>query len=303
MPAISLSDYAAQTQDRLRKGIVQKITNESVFFRRLRFIPVPTFTYNYPRQETLGGIAFRGINESYTADTGVVNPLIETISIFGGIVQTDRQLVNAGGNDARANSIAAKTRKAGLFFDKYCVDGDPATDPKQFMGLNARITGAQLLNMGTNGGPIDLATLNQALDSVVGDNSKKIIVCNKFVRRKIKTLLLAAAGGAAVADFGPSIQTYDGATFEILDEDGDEAPILGFDETQGSSNVTTSLYVIRPGEDAEGEYMQGLVKNSMVEHEALAMTGVSYQDLVEMAGGIAVFHPRAVCRIKGITQA
>jgi hypothetical protein len=97
MPAISLTDFANQTTDRLRKGIVMKITNESVFFRRLRFIPVPTFTYLYNRQETLGGIAFRGINESYTADTGVVNPLAETLRIFGGIVQTDRQLVNASG--------------------------------------------------------------------------------------------------------------------------------------------------------------------------------------------------------------
>jgi hypothetical protein len=92
-------------------------------------------------------------------------------------------------------------------------------------------------------------------------------------------------------------------TFEVIDEDGDELPILGFDETQGSQQHHDVLYVIRPGSDAEGEYVQGLVKNSMVEHVELAMTGVSFQDLVEMAGGISVFHPRSACRIKGITQA
>jgi hypothetical protein len=303
MPAISLADFANQQQDRLRRGVIQKITNESVFFRRLKFIPTPGFAYLYNRQETLGGIAFRGINGSYNADTGVVNPLVETLAIFGGIVQTDRQLVNQSGNGARGSAIAAKVRKAGLFYDKYVIDGDPASDAIQFMGLNSRLTGNQVIAMAANGGPLDLATLNDALDRVPGENSKKIIVCNKFVRRKIKTLLLAQAGAATIAEFGPTLQHYDGAGIEVIDEDGDEAPILGFDETQGSSNVTTSLYVIRPGEDAVGEFVQGLVKSDRVEHVELAMTGVAMQDLIEMAGGLAVFHPRAACRVKGITQA
>src|SRR5687767_4955294 len=136
MPAISLTDYVIQTQDRLRRGLVQRITNESVFLKLLRFIPVPSFSYQYGRQEALGGIAFRNINQDYSADAGVVNPLTETLSIFGGQVETDRQLMGGTPNDARANAIAAKVRKAGLFYDKYVIDGDPANDPKQFYGLN-----------------------------------------------------------------------------------------------------------------------------------------------------------------------
>src|SRR3712207_8556342 len=51
-------------------------------------------------------------------------------------------------------------------------------------------------------------------------------------------------------------------------EDGDESPILAFDETQGSSNETTSLYVIRPGSDVDGEHVQGLIGGGMIEHVA-----------------------------------
>src|SRR5687768_2832114 len=233
--AITLLDFANQTTQPMRKGIVQEITNESVFLKALRFVPVDGFAYTYNRQKTLGGIAFRGLNESYSNDTGVINPQVETLSIFGGEVRTDRQIVNKQGDAVRAAAIAAKVKKAGLFFDRYVIKGDPAVDPLQFHGLNARLTGAQVLTTGANGGPLLLDLLDQALDAVAGSNERKIIVCNKAVRRKITSLVRGAAGGAALSDVGPQAREYDGAPIEVLDEDGDETPILAFDETQGSS--------------------------------------------------------------------
>ena len=299
--AISLLDFANQTQSPMRKGIVQEITNESVFLRALRFVPVDGFAYTYNRQQTLGGIAFRGLNDSYANDTGVVNPQVETLSIFGGEVRTDRQIVNKQGDVARANAIAAKVKKAGLFFDRYVVKGDPTADPLQFHGLNVRLTGAQVMEVAANGGPLTLDLLDQALDAVVGSNSRKVIVCNKAVRRQITALIREAAGGAALSDVGPQAREYDGAPIEVLDEDGDETPILDFDETQGASNVTTSLYVIRPGSDVDGEYFQGLIGGGMIEHVAVGLLGTYYSDIVEANMGLGVFHPRAAIRVKGIT--
>lgn len=299
--AISLLDFANQTQSPMRKGIVQEITNESVFLRALRFVPVDGFAYTYNRQQTLGGIAFRGLNDSYANDTGVVNPQVETLSIFGGEVRTDRQIVNKQGDVARANAIAAKVKKAGLFFDRYVIKGDPNADPLQFHGLNVRLTGAQVMGIDPNGGPLTLDLLDKALDAVVGSNTRKVIVCNKAVRRQITTLVRTTAGGAAVSDVGPQVRDYDGAPIEVLDEDGDETPILAFDETQGASNQTTSLYVIRPGSDVDGEYVQGLIGGGMIEHVAVGLLGTYYSDIVEANMGLGVFHPRAAIRVKGIT--
>ena len=301
--AISLVDFSTQTPSPLKRGLVQEVTNESVFLRRLHFVPVDGFSYSYNRQKTLGGIAFRGLNSSYTEDTGVVNPQVETLSIFGGEVRTDRQLVNKRGDAVRANSIAAKVKKAGLFFDRYCVKGDPGLDPLQFYGLNARLTGPQLLSAGTNGGSMTLDLLDQALDAVAGSNDRKVIVCNKVVRRKITALLRAAAGGASMTEIGPQAKEYDGAPIEVLDEDGDESAILGFDETQGSSNVTTSLYVIRPGKDVDGEFVQGLIGADLVEHVTVGLQGTYFTDIVEANMGLGMFHPRAAARVKGILNA
>ena len=301
--AISLLDFANQTQSPMRRGIVQEITNESVFLRRLKFVPVDGFAYTYNRQKTLGGIAFRGLNDSYANDTGVVNPQVETLSIFGGEVRTDRQLVNKQGDAVRANQIAAKVKKAGLFFDRYVIKGDPGVDALQFYGLNARLTGGQVLSAGTNGGALTLDLLDQALDAVAGSHDRKVIVCNKVVRRKITSLVRAAAGGAAMSEIGPQAREYDGAPIEVLDEDGDESPILAFNESHGTSNATSSLYVIRPGSDVDGEHVQGLIGARMIEHVMVGLLGTYYSDIVEANMGLGMFHPRAACRVKGILNA
>lgn len=301
--ALTLLDFANQTQTPLRRGIIQEITNESVFLRRLRFVPVDGFAYSYNRQTTLGGIAFRGLNESYTNDTGVINPQVETLSIFGGEVRTDRQLVNKQGDVVRAGAIAAKVKKAGLFFDRYVIKGNPGANPLEFYGLNARLTGNQVLSPDPNGGPLDLDLLALALDAVPGSNDRKIIVCNKTIRRIITKLIRIEAGGSAMSEIGPQAREYDGAAIEVLDEDGDESPILAFNETLGTATDATSLYVIRIGSESDGNYLQGLIGSKLIEHVAVGLLGTYYSDIVEANMGIGMFHPRAACRIQGIVNA
>lgn len=302
--AISLVDVMAQSQNPMRRGLVQKITNESEFLKMLMFIPVDGHVYEYGEEVTLGTIAFRSLNEDYNDDVGVVNPKVEQLAIMGGTVKTDRQIMNkSAGAATRANRIASKVKKTGLFYDKYCIDGDPATNPKQFYGLNSRLVGNQVISMGANGAALTLAALDQAVDQTVGtSNPQKRIVCNKFTRRKINALKVAAAGGALVGDVGKQNMTYNDVPLIVLDEDGDEAAILGFDETQGASAICTSLYVIRLGTDTDGEYVQGLVGSNMIEHEDQGKRGSQNLDLVEANLGLAMFHGRAATRIKGILQ-
>lgn len=306
--AISLAEFVKQqNQPPKKRALVQKITNESVFLKRLRFIPVDGYTYNYGEMTTLGGIAFRTLNGDYPDEAksvGVVNPKIETVSIFGGEVTTDRNMMGTpSGQSVRSSRVMAKVKNAGLFYDKYVIDGDPAVDGKQFYGLNARLTGDNVIYCGDNGGAITLDILDQALDFVVGSNNQKVIVCNKATRRAITRRIRESAGGMGKTDVAGQAMEYDGAPIEVIDEDGDASPILGEDETRGSSNVTCSLYIIRPGSDTDGEYVQGLVNSKMVEQEAQGVRGTQHIDLVEAGMGLAVFHHRAAIRVAGILPA
>lgn len=308
---INLATFANIAQEVKKKSLVQKVTNESLFMRILDFIPVDALAYKYSEQTTTGGIAFRALNDNYAEDIGVVNPKSENLAILGGMVKTDHQLVNKQGGTARASQILAKTKRAGLTFDKNVIRGDTAADANSFDGLRKRLTGGQVIEAAANGADLTLEMIDDLIDRVLGPNDRKHLVMNKRMRRKMKQLILAEAGGAGVADFGGSLPTYDGVKVEVLDEDGDDDPILKFDETQGttvetdpgvSDDATTSIYCVVPGRDSDGELLQGLIGSPLIETYPSGMDGVLHVDVIELNAGIALFHPRCAARLKGLLK-
>ena len=309
MPNVSFLEFMNQADPDVQ-GIVQIITNESIFMRRLRFITLGTgvFSYEYARQQTTGGIAFRGFNEIFTPDIGVVNPAIEGTRIFGGAVNTDHLLCEgAKGSAVRANNIANKVKRAGLTFDKTVIDGNVAANPKEFDGLNRRLTGNQVITAGDDGAVLTLELVDAILDQTIGSDDQKFLLCNKAARRQLKNLIIDAAGGAAVADVNAPVASYRGAAIEVMDEDGDNTVILDFDETVGGSNVTASMYCINPSGTMDQENMRGLVTEApsgdlIRQLIAPGMVSGFFNDIVEGVMGLALHHPRCATRLKGILR-
>jgi hypothetical protein len=305
MPAISLSQYLAQEQQPMRRGLVQNMLGNSVFMRILRFVPVEGISYTYGQQSTLPGVAFRGFNEEYMSSAGVVNPKTERLVPFGGTIQVDHTLE---GSDTHTNALLAKTRAAGLFYDFNVINGDPTENPKAFYGLKARLTGNQVITQADNGGDVTWEKVADLLDLVAGPNNKKVLVMSKYQRRKLKNDLLADVSGATLGERNDPLTSFEGARIEVLDEDDVETPVLPQTETQGSSAVTGSIYCIVPGEDPAGDMVQGLIKSfpgqagdELIVHKKLAQVNTLVGDLVEMLGGLGVFHGRAAARLKGLT--
>jgi hypothetical protein len=206
--AMSLLDYTASFQSPMMNGIARKWMQESVFARRLSFIPVDGFSYRYPEEVSAGGIAFRALNENY-ADlaAGVVNPRSEVLGIFGRLVKTDNQFLSKNGDLARANEISRAQRAAALFYDYNVLHGDGATNPKAITGLYSRLQAAQLITNSDNGADLSLAKMDALLDSVYGPNESKVLLMNKNARRQLKWQIQDLAGGAQVADIGGSLKS------------------------------------------------------------------------------------------------
>jgi hypothetical protein len=295
--AISLLEYGANTQQQAIKPVVEIFTAASVFLRRLRYIQVQDFSYAYDLQQTLGTVGFRALNNSYTSDEGFVIPKVETLRIMGGTIKTDRQLaIGERGRTRRAGNIKQKVTKAGQFFDKMVIEGDSGVDPKQFDGLRVRCQGNQNIAMG---GTLTLAKLDEAIDQTAGNT--KIIVCNKFIRRKISALV-KLAGGTTMTEIQQQVMRYNNYDIEALDEDNYESPTLTFTE----ASTTTSLYVIGLGSDADEEFTQGLVRQPdgaepITVRDDGERDGNVY-DLIEGVFGLGTFHPRSVTRLSGITK-
>ena len=134
------------------------------------------------------------IRKGITESTGIVNPMSETLKIFGGTGRVDRALVKTQGNlnDLRSIQDGMKAKSAALDFTKVFFKGDESSDPKAFDGLQKRIVGNQLLAAGsTSGGdPLTLAMLDELLDQIQG--GADMLFMSKTMRRKINSLMRAA---------------------------------------------------------------------------------------------------------------
>ena len=79
---LTLLEAAKLVQDPLKRGVIEIFPRTSPVLERLPFFPVNGQAYKYNTEETLPGIAFRGINETYTESTGIVNPAVEQLFIL-----------------------------------------------------------------------------------------------------------------------------------------------------------------------------------------------------------------------------
>lgn len=309
--AETLLQYAAMTPDLTRRGVVETFARENPLLDEvLRFQDVgDAMAYKYNQEASLGGIGFRGLNGDYAAaakTTGVVNPMIETLAIMGGLAPYDRQF--AANTAYKANKVAMKAKAAARAFVRNFFDGNSLTDPNGFDGLNRRLTGANVVWGGDNGAALDIDVVSEIIDFVPGEAGQKVLLMGAAMRRLLGRAIRAAGGTIiSLTEWAGPLKpkAYDGVRIVVPGEDETGAEILAFDETRGNSNVTGSLYCARPGENDE-EYLVGLARaaaGGVFEVEDQGVRGTTGQTLVEGRVGLALHHPKCAIRYGGITNA
>ena len=302
---LTLLEAAKLVQDPLKRGVIEIFPRTSPVLERLPFFNVNGQAYKYNIEETLPGIAFRGINESYTEDTGVVNPAVEALYIMGGLSKVDRALIKTQGNinNLRAIYDGMKAKAAALTYTLKFFTGDNENDPNEFDGLKKRLTGDQVIDAGSSSGgdSLTLPKLDELLDAVQG--GADVLFMNKIMRRKVSALVRSAGQAIeTVSDsFGRQLTAYAATPIAVIEDDKDGNPILAFDEedTKGDSASCTSIYAVRFG---LAEYVSGLQAGTMDVLDQ-GLTGTFYQTLIEWICGLGVFHPKAAARLRGIKNA
>jgi hypothetical protein len=121
---------------------------------------------------------------------------------------------------------------------------------------------------------------------------------NKALRRKITNLARNTSNlNWQVDDFGRQIAVYAGVPIGIVEEDGSGNPILGFDETQGESDVTSSIYAVRFAPDMlSGIQTAPISVRDLGEIDAKP----AFRTRIEWYSGLTLKHPRCAARLKGV---
>lgn len=299
---------AQYSNDTLKRGVVEIIIQESPIAEQLPWATIAGNALKQDVESTLPTVGFRSVNEDYTADFGTDTERFWGTTILGGEVFVDNYLIKVRGNVAsvKAKQYAKKARAAALTLDKYVIDGTGTA--KDFKGVNALIADGFgfLSTPNGNGGPLTLDMLEDAED-LMRKGSPDALWMNKFLRTKISRLARSSISGVALIDtgtdmFGRRVTMWNGSPIRILGDDATGSQILGFDETCGSSNVTSSIYFVKFGEDFTCGLL-GAGGSFDVKDFGETEAHPGHLGRIEFYPGLAVFDKHSIVRLNGLTKA
>ena len=303
--ALTLIEAAKlETGDVFRSGVIELYAGSSAILANLPFQSIAGNALKYNREAALPGVGFRGVNEAYTPSTGVLNPIVEALVIAGGDLDVDKFIIDTMGENIRSTHEAMKIRALGLQWTQKFIKGDTSSDPREFDGLQVRVTGGQLIAAGAtaNGTALSLSVLDQAIDQTLNPTH---LLMSKGMARKLTTAARNYQIGGfitySVDFFGKRVMEYNGMPILTVDLDGTGAPILPFTEAATSGTATAgSIYILSLTEDG----LIGLQNGGMdVRDLGELQSAPVFRTRLEWYNGIAIFNGRAVTRIWSIADA
>lgn len=303
--ALTLVEAAKLASNVVQGAVIEMFARESDILRTIPFDDIAGGAVRYNQEQTLPGIAFRGVNESYTESTGVINPKVEALYIAGGDLDVDKFIVRTMGASVRAQHEQMKVKALAADWTRAFIKGDNASQPREFDGLQTRLTGAQKIAAGsTSGGDaLSLAKLDELIDAV---DAPTHLIMSKAMRRRLTAAARSTSVGGYVTyeqdEFGRRLTMYNDLPILVAyGENGGTEP-LAFDEANpgGGSNVGTSIYCVSFG----SQRLQGIQSGPMEVTDLGELdSSPVLRTRVEWYPGIALFHGRAAARLWGIKDA
>jgi hypothetical protein len=208
------------------------------------------------------------------------------------------------GAGVRAAHESLKAKALAHEIGRIMIKGDSETNPREFDGLQKRITGAQLIpNGATSGGdPLSLQNLDAAIDAVANPTH---ILASKAVRRRITAAARNQSIGGQVSfdrnEFGRPIVRYNDLPILVPFPDNGGTEPVAFDEAApGGGATATSLYVVSFGSGM----LRGLQNGTMEVRDLGELhTTPVFRTRVEWLVSMCLEHGRAAARLWGISNA
>ena len=300
--ALTLLEAAKlETGDAYRSGVIELYAGSSDILSYLPFDDIVGNALKYNREGSLPGVGFRGVNEAYTPSTGVLNPMTEALVIAGGDLDVDKFIIDTMGMKQRSSQEAMKIRALSLAWTRKFIKGDTASDPREFDGLQTRVTGDQIISAGTTAGgaALSLGVLDAAIDQTL--NPTHLVMSKAMARKFSAAARSTTVGGYITYDkngFGKRVMMYNDLPILTVDLDNEQTAILPFSEAASSGGSTaTSIYVV----SFTSEGLQGIQNGSIsVRDLGELQTAPVFRTRVEWYNGMAIYNGRAVTRVKFI---
>lgn len=226
-------------------GVVEEIIDRDELFALLPFVSTKGKAYVYNREAFLSEGKFIDVNSIVPEEASEVVEVITKLRILAGDVDVDKFLNSTmdDTNNQKAIQLAMKAKGMGRAFRRALVQGNSATDPLEFDGVEKLVTDTgRIISAGTNGAALSLSMLDELRDMI--PHGPDAFMMRKGTWRAIKQLLRAAGGNTGemlqLENFGHPVPAFDGVPVII----NDFIPV----REQGSNANTASIYALRLNE-------------------------------------------------------
>ena len=309
---VTLAQAKLNVTDDLQRGIIDEFAKSSFILNNIPFhdcvSPVgggATLTYGYTRLVTQPTAEFRAVNAEYTPSEVTKQRYTTDLKVFGGAYEVDRIIADMGGiADEVALQASQKVKAASALFSDTIINGDSATNPLVFDGLDVAVTGTDTEYKGAT---IDLSTSElvtanavafvDALDEWLGTmEGTDAILCNAKMAAKFRAIARRMGMYQMTKnDFGQKVEYYGNIPFvDIGAKAGSNDPIVGI------KDGLTSIYAVKFGMDgfhAISMAGQAPVKTWLPD---FSTSGAVKKGEVEMVAGCALKSTKAAGAFRNI---
>ena len=321
----TLAELSKIETDTLRKSVIDTLLMESNLMQFVPWETIGQLATTIVRIQDLPSVGFRKINAGYASTEGHFEQAVEHISLMGCYMDCDKAIARAKNTIADARAITQVMALKGVaykFNDKF-INGDPATDPEEFKGMQKRVddvvtegfTDQYIDNAGTYGAARDagilyatadrhnfLNKLDELIYSIKGHNpdfllmNKKMLLALRAALRVEKLLdntrdmfdrVVDVYQGCRLVDVGVKANQ----TTEIITNTEDPQSLY-------TSDLSTSIYAVKFG---IGDMLWGIQEYPLevTDKGELEATPV-YRTELDWPLGLALADPRAIGRLYNI---
>lgn len=317
---VTLVEFSKISKDPLVKSVAMTLWQES---EPMKYIPMETTNTLFKkmvRVQTLPSVARRKLNVGWASSTGKTEPVLEGISLVGGNIDVDKEMVegNQTIEDVRAIQQEMKVRAMAYEFNYNFINGAIASDADNFDGLYARCnasdmsaqkllsaTGSNLIT-DTQAHALDFLAEMDKLTYAIDGHNPTFLITNAVGIRKINQALRIGAVlnqnkdqfGHLVTMWGDNVPIYD------IGVKADQSTAIMPDEVIAGTYATGDYFSIYAVKIGEGTDFWGLQKHALeVKDMGLLEDAVTYRTNVNWPVGLALINKRAISRLYGIRKA
>jgi len=317
---INLVEFAKGMDNPLSSGMIEQFAASSDVLSTMPFKSAKQGLNRFDRETSEPNVAFRALNAEPEISHGSEESFQDSCFPISGLIEFDRIKLKRYGDRKRMVYMKGQMKKGSRVWTDTFINGDNASDPKEFTGMKQRCaaTGAAAAdvngsnddsrlivnNVASGGGPLSLSMLDIAVDQV----AEATHIC---VSRRLRTRFKAAARDPNLTNnrvtddydsqLGRRVLRFGDLPFLVGYEVSKDSSFLPFNEVAwgGGSAVTGSLYVVSFREDG----VCG-IQTSEPEFEPVDTDrGVFKRDLFEWDSGITQEDFYASDRLSSITDA